>query len=152
MSDLSLIDFTSDHVDELVPMWRDSFERGVGIVDPHPLAEQRAFLLNEIVPHYQLRVAMADDRLVGFIAANRESISQLYVHVDHQGRGIGSQLLAWAKEQSAGRLWLYTLAKNNGAQRFYERRGFQVVERGFEEQWQLEDIKYEWRKNLTVDR
>lgn len=88
--------------------------------------------------------------LLGFIAASRESIAQLYVRNDHQRRGIGRQMLEWAKEQSGGTLWLYTFARNAGAQRFYEREGFRVVARGFEPRWQLEDIKYEWSRSGSL--
>ena len=35
-----LVEFQADHAGELVPLWRESFEFGVGIVDPHPIAEQ----------------------------------------------------------------------------------------------------------------
>jgi len=30
------------------------------------------------------------------------------------------------------------------ALRFYERHGFKVVGCGFEKEWQLEDVEYEW--------
>jgi ribosomal protein S18 acetylase RimI-like enzyme len=39
---------------------------------------------------------------------------------------------------------LFTFEANKNAQRFYERHGFKVVARGFEKEWQLADIEYEW--------
>ena len=87
---------------------------------------------------------MSEGQLVGFVAANVESISQLYVHIEHHRRGIGTRMLDWAKAESTGSLWLYTFAQNVGAQRFYESQGFQIIERGFEAMWQLDDIKYRW--------
>ena len=78
------------------------------------------------------------------MAATPESISQLYVHVDHQGKGVGSMLVGIAKQHSHGRLRLFTFEANKNAQRFYERHGFEVVARGFEKEWQLADIEYEW--------
>ena len=48
-------------------MWRESFELGVGIVDPHPLAEQRRYLLDTVVPENAVRVAIIEGRIVGFI-------------------------------------------------------------------------------------
>jgi ribosomal protein S18 acetylase RimI-like enzyme len=81
---------------------------------------------------------------VGFIAASEESVSQLHVRVAFHRRGIGSALLALAKAKSSGTLWLYTFARNARACRFYEKRGFTVLERGFEPHWELEDVKYGW--------
>ena len=54
-------------------------------------------------------------------------------------------MLDWAKGQSEGSLWLYTFQRNLDAQAFYEHHGFEIVERGFEETWQLADIKYQWK-------
>ena len=144
MSLIDIVNFDSARTDELVQMWRESFEFGVGIVDPHPIAEQREFFVTTVVPNNSIRIALLDDRLVGFVAATKESISQLYVRIGHHRLGIGSRLLDWAKDQSDGSLWLYTFARNLGARAFYEKHGFTIVARGFEPTWQLDDIKYEW--------
>lgn len=136
--------FDAQRVDELVAMWRAAFERGVGIVDPHPLAEQRDYLLREVVPHNDVRLALLEDELVGFVAASAESIAQLYVRIGYQRRGIGTAMVEWAKRQSAGSLWLYTFARNLGARAFYEQQGFVAIAHGFEPTWQLADVKYRW--------
>ena len=84
--------YRDDHLEPLVLMWRKSFEQGVGIVDPHPVAEQRQYFLDEVVPKYVVRVALSQSQVVGFIASDAESIAQLYVHPEHQGQGIGRQV------------------------------------------------------------
>ena len=132
--------------DALVPMWRESFEYGVGIVDPHPIARQRAHLIERVLPEHEVTVALEGERIVGFVAANAESVSQLFVRVGCHGRGIGSELLRRAMAASAGALWLYTFARNAQARRFYEARGFTAVAFGFEPTWQLDDVRYEWRR------
>ena len=141
---ITLVEFDPGRLDELVGMWRASFEAGVGIVDPHPIADQRRYFVEEMLPRYTVRLAMRDAELLGFVAASSESIAQLYVRVGFQRSGIGSAMLDWAKRRSAGSLWLYTFARNAGARAFYERHGFVVVAQGFEPMWQLEDIKYQW--------
>ena len=140
----TLVEFDTRRLDQLIPMWRASFEAGVGIIDPHPLSEQRQYFLTEVLPRNDVRLALLANELVGVVAASAESVAQLYVHVDFQRRGIGSQLLTWAKEHSSGALWLFTFARNRGARAFYERNGFVAIAHGFEPMWQLEDIKYSW--------
>lgn len=141
---MKLVTYLPHYTDELVLMWRESFERAVGVSDPNPLKEQKQYFLEKILPKNEVLVAIDDRQVAGFIAASSESIAQLYIHTDYQHRGIGSRLLQWAKEQSCGRLWLYTFEKNYQARQFYENRGFSIIARGFEQTWQLEDIKYEW--------
>jgi GNAT superfamily N-acetyltransferase len=142
--ELRIVEFADEHAGELVLMWRESFEAGVGIVDPHPIEEQRWHLMKEVVPNNTVRVALLDGAIAGFVAANRQAISQLYVRRGFQRRGVGTQLLEGAKARSNGRLSLYTFARNSSARAFYESHGFRIVARGFEPEWQLEDLKYEW--------
>jgi GNAT superfamily N-acetyltransferase len=97
-----LDEFREEDADELVRMLRESFEFGVG--------------MEEVVPKNAIRVARLEGRIVGFVAATPESITQLHVRRGFHRRGIGSRLLAWAKAQSAGKLddlryeWSGTLA------------------------------------------
>lgn len=125
-------------------MWRTSFEAALGITDPHPLAEQRAYLMDVVVPVNRVMVALDGQRIVAFIAASDDQVALLYVHPDCQRRRIGSRLLQWAKDQSTGRLSLFTFDRNHLARRFYEARGFRAVSHGFEQHWQLPDVRYEW--------
>lgn len=143
---MNVIEYRPEYGRELVRMWRDSFERGVGVVDPHPLDEQFRYLEEKVVPENRVLVVLdlAGTAVTGFMASTPEKISQLYVHVGHQRRGIGSLLVNIAKQQSCGRLRLFTFSVNAVARRFYERHGFKVIGRGFEEDWQLEDLEYEW--------
>jgi len=143
---IDLAPLRPEQADELVRMWRASFEHGVGVSDPHSLAQQRRYLLTEVLPNNTVLVARSNGQLLGFVAATRESITQLYVRVGHFGRGIGTTMLEWAKEQSGGRLWLYTYARNTAACRFYEAHGFRAAAHGFEPIWQLEDVRYEWSR------
>lgn len=144
MSSVRVEEFQSADRDPLVHMWRESFEYGVGVVDPHPIEEQIAYFERELRPKNSVRVAKDGELIVGFLAANSESVAQLHVRVSHHRCGIGSQLLALAKSESHGKLWLFTFARNTGACAFYESQGFTAVQRGFEPVWQLEDVKYMW--------
>lgn len=144
MADVLVVPFVASHTDDLVRLWRRSFEHGVGVVDPHPIEEQRQYFIDSVLPSCTVRVALQGGELAGFVASNAESVSQLYVRVGCQRQGIGTRLLNAAKQASGGSLWLYTFAGNHGAQAFYEREGFRVLARGHEPSWGLDDIKYGW--------
>ena len=143
--EVTLEEFRADHARELVPLWRESFEFGVGLQDPHPIAEQERYFWAVVVPNNCIRVAYLEGQMVGFVAASATSISQLYVRRGFHRRGIGSRMLEWAKGQSGGSLWLFAFERNQGARAFYERHGFRIVARGFEPMWELDDLRYEWK-------
>lgn len=147
---LTVVAYRAAMLAPLVDMWRASFEHGVGIVDPHPIEAQRRYLVDEVLPGFEVSVALRGDEISGFLAADRESISQLYVRVGCHRQGIGTALLERAKSRSSGSLWLHTFARNAIARRFYEGHGFVAVAYGFENVWQLEDVKYEWRAGSTA--
>lgn len=152
MNSLIVRHFEASDVHELIPMWRESFEHGVGIKDPHPLEAQANHFRDEVLPNNRVRVAFDRNRLVAFIASNPESVSQLHVRVEYFRRGIGTQLLNLAKDESVGSLWLFTFARNSNARRFYERHGFVAVQHGYEPTWKLDDVKYQWQRESRAAR
>jgi GNAT superfamily N-acetyltransferase len=93
-------------------------------------------------------VAVVDRRIVGFAALNerRDHLDHLYLLPSWYGRGIGSALLAKAKEVSVGRLRLFTFQRNRRARAFYEARGFTVVDLndGSRNEEREPDALYEW--------
>jgi ribosomal protein S18 acetylase RimI-like enzyme len=125
-------------------MWRDSKERAIGQKEIHSFENHLHFLNHILTKQYQIDLALVDDKVVGMIAYNEREISQLYIHIGYQGIGIGKTLLEKVKEQSSGRLTLYTFEVNKNAQRFYEKHGFKIIGRGQENEENLPDIQYEW--------
>ena len=143
---VELVPYHPDYRETVVDLWRASFEHGVGHPVPHPVDDHRRFFDEHMLTETSVHLALRAHALVGFGAFTPASVVQLYVHVDHLGQGIGTRLLELAKSASGGKLWLYTFVTNHNAQRFYERHGFDVVERGFEPVMQLGDLRYEWRR------
>ena len=144
VAEVELVPYSDSFLKALVRLWRDSFEEAVGIIDPHPIEDQKQYFIDEILPNTDVLVAVIGRKVVGFIAASRDSINEIYVHTEQQGQGIGTKLLRWAQEKSNGKLELYTFERNKKSQQFYESKGFEVTERNKTEAWMLDDIKYEW--------
>jgi GNAT superfamily N-acetyltransferase len=87
-----------------------------------------------------------DDGVLSGIIAFREGwVEQLYVLPAAQGRGVGTELLDVAKRAS-DQLELWTFERNAPARRFYEARGFALVEQtdGARNEEREPDARYLW--------
>lgn len=144
-SKIKIIKYQPNYAKQTVEMWRNSKEAALGQKEIHSFDNHVDFLNQILAKQYLVDLVLMDEMVVGMIAYNEGEISQLYIHIDFQGIGIGQTLLARAKEQSAGRLILYTFEVNKKAQRFYEKHGFNIIGRGYENEEDLPDILYEWK-------
>lgn len=108
--------------------------------------EERAFIRNVIFPECQVFVAETKDEIRGFLALEDRLIRLLFIHPDAQGVGVGSALLNATKALDKEHLDLWCFEANHAARRFYERKGFEAVERtdGTRNEEKLPDIRYRW--------
>jgi ribosomal protein S18 acetylase RimI-like enzyme len=85
--------------------------------------------------------------LTGIIAFRTDWIDQLYVLPEAQRLGVDSELLQIAK-RAFDRLQLWTFQRNAPARRFYEARGFALVEQtdGAGNEEKEPDARYLWTR------
>ncbi|MFB5661302.1 GNAT family N-acetyltransferase [Alteribacillus sp. HJP-4] len=136
--------YHAKYAEQMVSMWRVSKELAIGQKEIHSFADHDYFLKEILNKQYKVELALIDEKIVGMIAFNESEINQLYIHLDYQGIGIGQTLLKKAKVQSSGSLSLYTFEINKKAQRFYEKNGFKIIDRGHKNEENLPDLLYEW--------
>jgi GNAT superfamily N-acetyltransferase len=106
--------------------------------------EVRTWIRQVMVPRTKVWVAEIRGRVEGFFSLEGQTLAHLYVHPDHQGLNVGTALLDRARALSPERLTLYTFARNEGARRFYDRRGFRAIEFGHDNEENEPDVLYEW--------
>jgi GNAT superfamily N-acetyltransferase len=113
--------------------------------DLHSPEEDLWFFRERVFPVCQVWVA-GSDRLVGFCAHRPGWIDHLYVEPYRQGRGLGSAFVTQAK-QAHGELRLWVFQRNVAAVRFYEARGFRLVQRtnGSRNEENEPDALFEWQ-------
>ena len=136
----------SDLVAALVRLWREARASHLQfLTDLHSADEDRAYLSGVVLPANEVWVAEIDNQLAGFIAFHDGWVNHLYVAPPFQGRGIGSELVAIARRENRT-LQLWAFEANEPAIRFYERRGFRVVERTYGESNEAKrpDVRMQW--------
>ena len=113
----------------------------------HTPEEDRWFYRKRVFTTCTLWGAFDHDVMSGMIAFHDDWIDQLYVLPDAQRRGAGSELLDVAK-RACERLQLWTFQRNLRARRFYEARGFALVEEtdGTGNEEKEPDARYLWTR------
>ena len=143
---IEIIAYDDKYARDAVKMWRASKREALGQKDIHSFEEHLSYLRSVLTKENKVYLAIdkQSGTVVGILAINESQLNQLYIHTDYQRTGIGSRLLNLSKELSPGKLRLFTFEANKKARAFYEKHGFKIIGRGFENEENLPDIKYEW--------
>ena len=144
----SVVNFEESFTEKMVLMWRPSKKLAFGQEDIHSFDDDVEFIKNVLSKENIILLAIESksEKVLGMIAFTKETISQLYVDIDYLNYGIGTKLLDLSKEQSSGKLELFTFQRNDIARSFYEKNGFVEVGRNYQNELNLPDIKYRWVK------
>jgi ribosomal protein S18 acetylase RimI-like enzyme len=114
----------------------------------------RPLLGGRFLARAELWVAEDEGWVVGFAGVSGNELTHLYIDPRAQNRGIGTALLDQMKSLRPERLELWVFQENDGARRFYERHGFQLVRLtdGAGNMEQEPDALYEWRQPRASGR
>jgi GNAT superfamily N-acetyltransferase len=116
-------------MDAAARVHRASFDHALPwLTGLHAPDEDRWFYRERVFKTCALWAAFEGDLMTGIIAFRDDWIDQLYVLPDAQGRGNGTALLQVA-QRAFDRLQLWTFQRNANARRFYEAKGFALVEK-----------------------
>ena len=147
-SALSIRQLELADMDAAARVHRVSFDHALPwLAGLHTPDEDRWFYRERMFATCRLWGAFDSDRLTGLIAFRDDWIEQLYVLPEAQGQGVGTALLDVAK-RAVARLQLWTIQRNAQARRFYEARGFVVVEQtdGTGNEEKEPDARYLWTR------
>ena len=147
-SGLSIRQLELADMDAAAGVHRTAFDHALPwLTGLHTPEEDRWFYRERVFTECQVHGAFEGGALVAIIAFRSDWIDQLYVLPEAQGRGVGTELLDIAKRASE-RLQLWTFQRNARARRFYEARGFALVEEtdGARNEEREPDARYLWTR------
>ncbi len=145
-SGLSIRQLELADMDAAAGVHRTAFDHALPwLAGLHTPDEDRWFYRERVFTGCQVHGAFERGALVGIIAFRSDWIDQLYVLPEVQGRGVGNELLQVAK-RAFDCLQLWTFQRNLSARRFYEARGFALVEQtdGDRNEEKEPDARYIW--------
>jgi ribosomal protein S18 acetylase RimI-like enzyme len=117
---------TEADFDAVARLWLESWQStGLAITRFATEEGNRKRIALEVANGWKITVALADQRIVGFLAIKPAAslLDQLFVASDMKDKGIGKALLATAKAEMPNGFTLHTAAENSAARAFYERFG-----------------------------
>jgi putative acetyltransferase len=125
---------------------RSTYDRMEYVPRLHTPEEDLAYV-GGLFGDHEVWVADGGDRVLGFAILSDDLLLQIHVEPDEQNKGIGGRLLAQAKEARPAGFSLWVFQKNEGARRFYERHGLELVQLtdGQNNEEKEPDARYEWQ-------
>ncbi|MFI6727104.1 GNAT family N-acetyltransferase [Streptomyces sp. R-74717] len=116
----------------------------------HSDEDTLAWMTHVVLPGTSVWIAETrTGEVLGFASLDGTELEHLYLRPDVRRRGIGSLLLAKARDIAPDELTLYVFQRNTDARSFYERHGFTAV--GFDDGSRNEekepDVRYRWTAN-----
>ena len=135
VTSVSLQPVREDESEELVRLRIEAMRESLERIGRFDAARARQRFLAGFVPEFTSHILVEGDR-VGFLAIKPTSeglsLEHLYVRGEHQGRGIGSAVLAILFEQADGKALPIRVGALRGSDsnRFYLRHGFIRVGEG----------------------
>jgi len=135
--------------DDLVSCWHETNRVSYPYVEAHQkytLDQAKAFFRNQVLVRCEVWVAFEAGTLLGLLALEAAWMRQFAVFPAFQRCGVGTALLAKAREQSPAGLSLFTFRHNKPARAFYEKHGFVAVAFGVSPgpEWEP-DVEYRWQ-------
>ena len=83
------------------------------------------------------------NEIEGFVGLDQEYIAGIFVRKEARSKGIGKALLDFIKEKKQ-ELTLNVYQKNERAVRFYERQGFQIIDRSIDKSTAEKEYLMQW--------
>jgi len=111
-------------LDDLLTAWASASAVAHPFLTAEFLEEERRNIPNLYLPNAETWVFEDGGRVVGFIALLGNQVGAIFVHQEHQRRGIGRQLMDKAKELR-GELVVEVFKANSIGRGFYAQHGFE---------------------------
>lgn len=141
--------------DAVVPAWHETNLLTYTYVrahQEHSLDDALRFFRDVLLKECRVWVAERASRPAGVMATQEAWIRQFAVFPPFQRQGVGTALLAKARQLSPRELRLYTFQRNNAARAFYEHHGFAAVAFGISPAPEFEpDVEYRWQADTDAE-
>lgn len=118
----------ADDIPCLADIWLRASKVAHNFIGDEVLSKQYQLIKDIYLVQAENWVIVSDDQVAGFIGLLDHHIGGLFIDPDFQGQGLGCKLLQHAHDLR-GHLQLHVYERNQQAVNFYQKYGFEVVQR-----------------------
>ncbi len=118
--------------EQLLYVWEEASKIAHSFLHPLFIASERENIPKLYLPIAETYVYEADNIVVGFMSLIGDEIGALFVDPEYQGKGIGRKFVDFAKT-IRDELVLNVFEENTIGRGFYDKYGFEIVERHIHE-------------------
>jgi putative acetyltransferase len=133
---------------ELSDIFHDANLIAHPFIDPDFIVTKKFRPQDEKLPLSESYVYEVNGDIHGFVSVSQDQINGLFVRVDRQRQGVGSQLLSYLKDRHE-QLALRCFVDNYQAQRFYHSQGFEITEEKRFEALEYDEFIMRWSRLAT---
>lgn len=121
-------EYKIEDTDALVSIWREASEVAHPFLPADFIEQEADNLRNVYLPHAQTWVIEENNKPVGFIAMIENEIGGLFLNPSCHGKGFGKSMVDYVVKLK-GALRVDVFEKNTIGRWFYQRYGFEEIER-----------------------
>jgi putative acetyltransferase len=136
-------DFKETDIKQIMKIWLDTNIMAHHFIDGSYWLKSYA-AVEKILPQATVYVYDSNGQILGFLGLNGDYIEGIFVDAEYQSKGIGRELLCYAKERH-DKLLLNVYKRNERAAAFYTREGFTVLTEQIEEETKESELTMVWK-------
>lgn len=136
-------DFNEADIEQIIKIWLNANIRAHHFIDSSYWIDNYA-AVKKMLPEATIYVHDSNGQIQGFLGLNGDYIEGIFVDAEYQSKGIGSQLLNYAKERQ-NKLLLNVYKRNERAVTFYLREGFVILAEQLEAETKESEFTMVWK-------
>ncbi|MGL5639079.1 MAG: GNAT family N-acetyltransferase [Cetobacterium sp.] len=135
----------SKDIDRVIEIWFEVNKKAHDFI-PESYWKGKYDEVKELLPEADIYVYEEQEKIEAFIGTIDNYIAGIFVSFCAQSRGVGKDLLNYAKNNQEI-LLLSVYAKNERARKFYEREKFTIKSENVDENTSEKEFLMEWKKS-----
>lgn len=132
-----LTEVSAQQLDQIMTIWLASNLDAHDFV-PASYWQENFDLVKQLMPKAELTVVQVEGKIIGFAGMQGDYLAGIFIEAAYRDRGLGTQLLTDLQARHPV-ITLNVFDQNTGAKQFYQRHGFHLEQKQFDEELSVWD-------------